>query len=86
MSVNIDSLDIQISTSAGSAEQNIDALAKALGRLKENSKITTVVNNLGKLNATLNGLTAGTFTSDGTSVVVSYPLKADNAQLEITRI
>ena len=56
MSVTIDSLDIQIRTSAGQAETNIDALAKALGRLKENSNLTKVTNNLNKLATSLNNL------------------------------
>ena len=40
MSTTIDSLDIQITTSAGQAEVKIGQLADALGRLKENGKIT----------------------------------------------
>ena len=49
MSTTIDSLDIQIRSSAGSAAANIDALAASLGRLKANGKISTVATNLGKL-------------------------------------
>lgn len=56
MSVNIDSLDIQIRTSAGSSAANIDKLADALGKLKQNGKIATVANNLTKLKTSLDGL------------------------------
>lgn len=56
MSTTIDSLDIQIKTSAGSASANIDELASALGRLKENGKISATVNNLTKLKGALDGL------------------------------
>ena len=58
MSTTIDSLDIQITTSAGQSAVNIDALADALGRLKSNSKLTSVVNNLKKLNTALDNLNA----------------------------
>lgn len=50
MSVTIDSLDIQIKSSAGSAKQNIEGLAKALEQLNGQAKVTKVVNALGKLN------------------------------------
>lgn len=56
MSVTIDSLDIQINSSAGSAAANIDALAQSLGRLKAASGLTKVVNNLNKLKDSLNNL------------------------------
>lgn len=63
MSTTIDSLDIQITTSAGGAEAKIDQLATALGRLKENGKITVATNGLkrladalGQLNPALSGL------------------------------
>ena len=49
MSTTIDSLDIQISTSAGQAAANIEKLANALEKLRANAKLTTVTNNLGKL-------------------------------------
>ena len=49
MSVTIDSLDIQIRSSAGSAAANIDRLADALERMRANAKLTTVTNNLNKL-------------------------------------
>lgn len=49
MSVTIDSLDIQIAVSAGSAEQKIKALSTALGELRGNAKLTQVTNNLHKL-------------------------------------
>lgn len=52
----IDSLDIQITTSAGQSAININKLANALGRLKQNSKLTSVTNNLAKLGATLDKL------------------------------
>ena len=45
----IDSLDIQIAVSAGSAAAKIDALSQSLGRLRSNAKLTTVTNNLNKL-------------------------------------
>ena len=56
MSVTIDSLDIQIRSSAGSAAANIDKLAASLGRLKSNAGLTKVTNNLSKLSASLNAL------------------------------
>lgn len=56
MSVTIDSLDIQISSSAGSAAANIDALAESLKRLKAAAGVTKVVNNLNKLKQALDGL------------------------------
>lgn len=56
MSTTIDSLDIQITTSAGQAEAKIDALATALGKLKENGKITVAANGLKKLAGALNEL------------------------------
>lgn len=49
MSTTIDSLDIQITTSAGRAEVKIDQLARALGKLKENGKITVATNGLKRL-------------------------------------
>ena len=56
MSVTIDSLDIQIRSSAGCASANIDRLAESLGRLRENAKLTTVANNLTKLSEALGKL------------------------------
>ena len=56
MSTTIDSLDIQITTSAGSSAKKIDELAAALGRLRTNSKLTSVANNLTKLKTALDGL------------------------------
>lgn len=56
MSTTIDSLDIQITTSAGQAEAKIERLAEALGRLKENGKITVATNGLKKLADALNAL------------------------------
>lgn len=49
MSTTIDSLDIQITTSAGQAEVKIERLADALGKLKENGKITVATNGMEKL-------------------------------------
>ena len=56
MSTTIDSLDIRITTSAGNSAVNIERLATALGKLKENGKLTTVVNNLTKLGNALDKL------------------------------
>ena len=56
MSTTIDSLDIQITTSAGQSAANIEKLANALEKLRANSKLTTVTNNLGKLKNALDGL------------------------------
>lgn len=62
MSTTIDSLSIEIVSNIGQADVKIDALAKSLGRLKENSNLTKVTNNLGKLStqlATLKSSVAG---------------------------
>lgn len=64
MGTTIDSLDIQITTSAGQSAQNIENLAKSLEKLRANAKLTTVVNNLGKLKNTLDSL-SGTSTAVG---------------------
>ena len=56
MSVTIDSLDIQIRSSAGSASANIDRLADSLGKLRENAKLSVVANNLTKLSEALGKL------------------------------
>lgn len=56
MSVTIDSLDIQIRSSAGSAAANIDRLADALGKMRANAKLTAVTNNLTKLSEALGKL------------------------------
>ena len=56
MSVTIDSLDIQIRSSAGSAAKNIDDLATALGNLNQNAKVTKIVNSLEKLNTALSNM------------------------------
>ena len=56
MSTTIDSLDIQITTSAGQSAANIDRLANSLEKLRANSKLTSVTNNLGKLKIALDGL------------------------------
>lgn len=56
MSVTIESLDIQIRSSAGSAAANIDKLAESLGRLRGNAKLTAVSNNLERLAGALSKL------------------------------
>lgn len=56
MSTTIDSLDIQITSSAGGATQNIEALATALGKLKSTGSLTKVTNNLTKLSGALTAL------------------------------
>ena len=56
MSTTIDSLDIQIRSSAGTAATNIDRLADSLIKLKASGKISTVANNLKKLSESLSGL------------------------------
>ena len=56
MSVTIDSLDIQIRSSAGSAAANIEKLASSLESLQKHSKLTTVSNQLTKLSVALNQL------------------------------
>ena len=56
MSTTIDSLDIQITTSAGNSAANIEKLANSLEKLRANSKLTTVTNNLGKLKTALDAL------------------------------
>lgn len=56
MSMTIDSLSIEISTSAGRAAPDINNLANALEKLKSNSKVTTTVNALNKLSGALKTL------------------------------
>ena len=56
MSVTIDSLDIQIRSSAGSAAKNIGELADALGNLNANAKVTKIVNSLERLNGALTNM------------------------------
>ena len=56
MSTTIDSLDIQISTSAGESIEKINALADALERLKNSAKFGRTINNLKKLQNALNGV------------------------------
>ena len=56
MSVTIDSLDIQIRSSAGSASQNIEKLADALSKLNGSANLTKTVNALGKLNTALSNM------------------------------
>lgn len=62
MSVTIDSLDIQIKSSAGSAAKNIEDLAQALGSLNANSKVTKIVNSLDRLNGALSSMKSQTST------------------------
>lgn len=54
--VTIDSLDIQIRSSAGSAAKNIEDLAQALTRLSSSAKLTKVTNSLVKLNGALTAM------------------------------
>ena len=56
MSTQIDSLDIEIKTSAGQATDNIEKLAAALEKLKTSSKLGQTAKNLEKLSNALNGL------------------------------
>lgn len=56
MSVTIDSLDIQIRSSAGSASANIEKLAGSLDKLKTHSKLTTVTNQLTRLSEAIGKL------------------------------
>ena len=56
MSVTIDSLDIQIRSSAGSAAANIEKLAGSLEQLQKHSKLTAVSNQLTKLSTALSQL------------------------------
>ena len=72
MSTTIDSLDIQITTSAGQSSANIEKLANALEKLRASSKLTTVTNNLGKLKTALDGL-------QSTSGAISQLGKLSNA-------
>ena len=53
MPTTIDSLQIEIQSNSTSAANGINNLAKALGRLKDNGKITTAINNLNKLSTEL---------------------------------
>ena len=72
MSTTIDSLDIQITTSAGQSAANIDRLANSLEKLRANSKLTSVTNNLGKLKIALDGL-------QSTSGAISHLSKLSDA-------
>lgn len=56
MSTIIDSLEIQIESSSGNAAKSIDLLADKLGKLRENTKLTTVINNLTKLKTSIDSL------------------------------
>ena len=80
MSTTIDSLDIQISTSAGQAAANIEKLANALEKLRANAKLTTVTNNLGKLQNALNGLTSNGFSK--LTLQVNTAVSATNRMAE----
>lgn len=69
MSVTIDSLDIQIRSSAGSAAKDINDLAKALDSLNNSAKVTKIVNSLAKLNGALSSLGSHTSTMSGLSAL-----------------
>ena len=56
MSTQIDSLDIQIKTSAGQSVENIEKLAVALEKLKDSSKLGQTARNLEKLSKSLESL------------------------------
>lgn len=56
MSTQIDSLDIQIKTSAGQSVENIEKLASALDKLKTSSKLGQTAKNLEKLSNALDSL------------------------------
>ena len=56
MSTQIDSLDIQIKTSAGQSVENIEKLASALDKLKTSSKLGQTAKNLEKLSNALESL------------------------------
>ena len=56
MSTTIDSLDIQIRSSAGTAADNIEDLAIALGDLKSAANLNKVINQLSRLKTSLDGL------------------------------
>lgn len=62
MSVTIDSLDIQIRSSAGSAAKSIGDLATELGNLNKNARVTKIVNSLNSLNGALTNLKSQTGT------------------------
>ena len=55
-STTIDSLDIQIKSSAGSAAKNIEKLAAALGKLNANAQVTKATSALGKLDKANNSV------------------------------
>ena len=56
MSTTIDSLDIKIRSSAGSAADNIEDLAIALTDLKGAANLNKIINQLGRLKTSLDGL------------------------------
>ena len=56
MSTTIDSLDIQIRSSAGTAAANIEDLARSLEKLKSATNINKVINQLSRLKTSLDGL------------------------------
>lgn len=60
MSTNIDSLDIQIKTSAGSASANIDELVKSLERLKKVSSVSKVSKSFDQMAKGLNKVDSAT--------------------------
>lgn len=62
MSTTIESLELEVQSKATSAVSGIDALSASLNRLKTATKggvgLTSVTNQLGKLNTALNGVDA----------------------------
>lgn len=85
MSVTIDSLDIQIKSSAGSAANNIRELSKALTELNGNAKVTKITNALGKLSTELNGL-KGSYVVIGELAKLSHGLAKLGAVPKMTSL
>ena len=56
MSVTIDSLDIQIRSSAGSAAKNIEELADSLEKLRDKSGLSDITKKLKQINSSLDGI------------------------------
>lgn len=70
MSTTIDSLDIQIRTSAGSASKNILELAASLELLKSQSGLTKITNSLSKLSKSLGEIGRVKFNSNSLDSIV----------------
>ena len=83
MSTTIDSLDIQISTSAGQSAANIEKLADALEKLRANAKLGPTIKNLEKLKNTLNGLSTGGFAK--LTPKVNIAISATNKMAEASK-